>query len=117
MTSREEVKQFLAEFRQLAKIFGIVFIEREKNIRALLELGITAKIREEIILGLQVKNFYRGPAQDKTRPQFEIWEFGVQWTQYEQIYIKLSTRTVDNSPVCISFHKAEFKINYPFKKE
>lgn len=117
MASKEEVKRYLHDFKLLAKVSGIVFIEREKNLNALFELGITAKIREEIIMDLKVENFYRGPSVDKDRPQFKLWEFGVQWNKYEEIYIKLSTRQEQNCPVCISFHKADFKIDYPFLKK
>jgi len=71
-------------------------------------------IRKEIILNLEVENYYRGPNKDRDRAQFEVWEFGVNLNKVDEIYIKLSTRRKKSKSICLSFHRAEFQINYPY---
>lgn len=49
------------------------------------------------------------------RKKGNIWEFGVE-IDNEEVYIKLSDDLSHNIAKCISFHKTEFKISYPYKK-
>ena len=116
MNIRNEVEAFLKEFIQCAEVFGLIIINREKNQKGLLEIGITPHQREEIIFSLQPEDYYRGPNYD---PLYEcdVWEFGKKIDIYSgDIYIKLSTRkNKSGKRVCLSFHPAEFPINYPLK--
>ena len=77
MSNREEVQKFLEEFKTFANVFDIFVIDTEKNIKDLLNLGLTANIRKDIILNLEVENYYRGPNKDRDLPKFDVWEFGV----------------------------------------
>lgn len=62
----ETVDKFLKEFKDKAKVFGIIFrIDRKKNMQALLDLEISAIMREEIIMSLTVEDYYKGPSEDK----------------------------------------------------
>ena len=114
MSNKEEVQKFLDEFKIFTNIFDIIFIDSEKNINGLLDLGVTANIRKEIILNLGVENYYQGPSADRDRPQFDVWGFGVKLNKTDEVYIKLSTRREKHKSVCLSFHRAEFQINYPY---
>lgn len=45
----ETVDKFLKEFKDKARVFGIIFrIDRKKNMQALLDLEISAIMREKI---------------------------------------------------------------------
>lgn len=53
MATKEEVELFLSKFIQKVKVFGIVFRDdRGKNMQTLLELEITPKYREDVIMNL-----------------------------------------------------------------
>ena len=106
---------FLKEFKLKAKIFDIVFYRGGKNDDTLLQIGISAKKREELIMEVDIENYYRGPTADDDPDRPVYFEFGVQYNRQE-IYIKLSLGKFDNSPHCMSFHIAERPLNYPLRK-
>ncbi len=41
MTTKNQVQQFLKDFKQKLDVFSIIYLDRDKNRNALLELGIT----------------------------------------------------------------------------
>jgi hypothetical protein len=43
-----------------------------------------------------------------------MWVFGKE-VRGKEIYIKMSMGNENNPAICISFHIAEFSINYPYK--
>jgi hypothetical protein len=59
------------------------------------------------------------PGTQNTPPQGDLWEFGVliksksKKKKAVEYYIKVQLGTPDSNVICISFHPAEFKINYP----
>lgn len=116
--NRFEATNFLKAFKKaVANGEEITYVGREKNWDALVELGLTTNQRTEIILGLTYTDYSQGPFPDEKGRKGEVWVFGVKHDSTD-IYIKLKlvhTRNGDK-PVCISFHKAEFKLNYPLKK-
>ena len=104
----ETVDKFLKEFKDKARVFGIIFrIDRKKNMQALLDLEISAIMRED---------YYKGPTEDKLNYMGELWEFGKS-VDKKEVYIKISKGTGANSPICVSFHLAERKIEHPFKNK
>ncbi len=115
MSDKEDVQKFLDEFKLKANVFGIFFPRPEKNYYGLLDLEINANIRKEIILNLEVENYYRGPNKDRDLPQFDVWEFGYNLNERDEIYIKLSTRKEKSKCVCLSFHRAESQIKYTYE--
>ena len=117
MTDKDDVEEFLNEFQTLANVFGILVINREKNTKALTDLGISPHIRKEIIMDLKVDNYFRGPSKDKSRSQFIVWEFGANLDDGREVYIKLSCRREKNKLICLSFHTPEHIINYPFRSK
>lgn len=109
VASKDEVLGFIIDFKRIATISwrGIEVIPRKENRDALLELQITARIREEIILGLSVQNYCGGPEPDRDLPGF-IWEFGTDLNGME-VYIKLKIAEVEGVKIakCLSFHVAK----------
>lgn len=113
----ETVKKFLVEFKIKAKTFGLRFrIDRQKNMQGLLDFEIQASEREQIVMDLEGEDYYKGPREDNQGDLEELWEFG-KTVKQKEAYIKISKGLPGKNPVCVSFHKAERKINYPLKKK
>jgi len=114
MALKNDVQTFLDDFKVKAKIFEINYYPRKKNTDALLQLEITAQIREEIIMKLEFRDYYRGPSGDKDPKRPEFYEFGAHYDGKE-IYVKLSLGKFSKSPHCMSFHPPEDVIEYPLR--
>ena len=113
-STKEEVEYFLNKFFAKLSVYDIFFKNREKNFNTLLELEITASQRLEYIKKLTVKNYFRGPIQDAFDPKSPPnWEFGMN-IKGKEIYIKVNMGKPQKRVMCISFHIAEFDINYPY---
>lgn len=95
------------------EIWGIFFLNREKNQEALRELGITPDNRVDIIRTVREEDYVETLTSlfDQIG---ELWVFG---KDYEGIplYIKLAMGAPNSQTVCISMHKAEHNIQYAFK--
>jgi len=114
MPTKEEVQEFLEVFKRQKKAYGIMFYQRKKNLKTLLELEISAKQRSRLLEKLQVEDYYKGPREDGVLKGTQFWEFGKQLKKRE-IYIKISLG-LEGKPVrCLSFHIAERPIEHPFK--
>lgn len=113
MKTREDVQLFLDRFFPKLEIWGIFFLNREKNLEALKMLGITPTDRMNIIRTIEV-NDYVETIEDTINQFGEMWVFGKDKDQTE-IYIKISLGTPNSHVICISFHKAEKEIHYAFK--
>lgn len=115
MADKLIVKSFLQELKQIIKVWGIIFSNRPKNsIQNLADLSITAKMREEIILNLDVEDYSEGPFEESQQGGAEMWIFGKS-IKNQQVYIKLTISKITGGAICISFHKAEFPIEFPLK--
>ena len=114
IVSPEEVAWFLSQFRKAKAQNGIVYLERDKNLQALLDLEISPAKREEVIDQLTIKNYYKGPRPDGVRIGGEFWEFGAKIKQRE-VYIKLSLGILEGPVLCFSFHPCERPIRFPYK--
>jgi len=111
-----QVAVFLKEFKFIVTGGrGLDVIPRKKNIEALLELGITKRIRKSEILSLSKEDYYSGPKPDKDLPG-DVWEFG-KTINAEDVYIKLKIADTGTERIakCISFHKAKFPLVFPLK--
>lgn len=112
MTSTARVAEFLRVFKEsAAKIGGVFVMNRVKNRDALLDLGLTKRQREEIILSLTPEDYCGGPLREK-RGSGHVWIFG-RVEEGREIYIKLK---VTHMPICLSFHPAEHPLRYPLRR-
>ena len=108
-----EVKDYLDRFMAKTQIWGIVFINREKNLTAMTQLSITPAQRTEIINSLTTTDYVETMAP--MAPEMpEAWVFGKQFDSVE-LYIKVSMGYPNSNTICISLHIAEYPINYAFK--
>lgn len=113
MSTKAEVEYFLTDLVTKIKIFQIVFLERENFKETLKELGYTQSDCVEEIKQLTYENYYKGPTPDDMN-QGKFWEFGKEIKKIE-VYIKINRGRANKPVLCISFHKAKFKISHPLK--
>lgn len=116
MAKKEDVQQFLNEFKVKMRVFDIVFRdERKKNSQALLDLEISTEKRRQIIENLVTDDYVDGPLDDVLYGISSMWVFGKNFKKTD-IYIKISQGRKDSSVLCISFHSAEFNLTFPLKQ-
>ena len=108
-----EVEAFLNNLFAKLSIYGIVFENREKNTQTLLDLGITPSQRLEFIKSIVPTDYISGPTDDEFGGT-PLWVFG-QTIYSHEIYIKIQINTFGKPVICISFHTAEYQLNYAFK--
>lgn len=114
MITKEQVEKFLEDFSLKVKIFGIRFRDdRAKN--SLIELGITPHQRLEVIMNLDCYDYSDSPITDALNNQGEMWVFGKD-VRGNEVYIKITLGKPNSHTICISFHKAEYPMSYPFKR-
>lgn len=111
--TKQEVEQFLYQFGIKFDVWGIFYLDRDKNEEALKALGIIPKARDEIVRQLQPNDYV------ETLPTEyfdEMWVFGRDMDGTE-LYIKIALGKPNNQTICISFHIAEHPISYAFKQK
>lgn len=118
--SRAQVTLFLVEAKKLITSGNCTFIKRKKNLDALTFLGWGIEILFEFVCALTPENYVKGPDADGDFPDEDVWIFGAVIENQEH-YIKLKIRrfeTRDSDQVlCLSFHKAERPLRYPYKNK
>ena len=117
MATKQDVELFLTQLIEKIKVFDVAFRPRGKNLNDLAELDITPIKRLEYLMNLKAEAYSGGPKKDTydpTKPDY--YEFGIH-VKGEEVYIKISTGLPNKMVDCISFHIAEFPMNYPLKTE
>lgn len=115
MATKEEVRQFLNEFKEKMKITRIYFRDdRGKNAQTLADLEIRPIEREKVLTDLEVLDYSEGPIEEKLYNKSDLWVFGKE-IKKKEVYIKISIGYGEGGVLCISFHIAEYKMSYPFK--
>ncbi len=113
--TEQEIKRFLDEFKVKMGIWQIIFRnDRAKNMRTFADLEITQTDARKIIERLEVKDYSEGPLDEKLHNIGDMWVFGI-FLKSQEVYIKVAMGHKGSSVICISFHVAEHKMNYPFK--
>ena len=112
--TKEYVQRFLNQMKEKIKVFGIMYRDdRGKNAQTLINLEITPKYRDTVIINLEVEDYSEEPVIDTLYRCGEMWVFGKD-VKGQEVYIKI-TLGKGSSALCISFHIAERPMNYPFK--
>lgn len=109
--TKQEVEQFLNQFNIKFDIWGIFYLDRDKNAEALKALGITPKARDEIVRQLSSDDYVETLPADFFN---EMWVFGRDMDGTE-FYIKIALGQPNSKTICISFHVAEHPIKYANK--
>ena len=80
-----------------------ILVNRDKNRNFMLEYGLLTNDIKDIILNLEVDDYYKGPEEDDAGFEGEIWVFTPTF-QNIKLYIKI--RLANNTLViCISIHE------------
>ena len=114
--SIQDVRDFLLEFKQVATGgSGVDTIPRAETRPTLARLGLTMANLEELLLGLSVADYCKGPEPDRDRPG-KVWIFGRE-IEGQEVYIKLKVAQVGDQRIakCISFHIAQYPLKYPHR--
>lgn len=114
LASRNEVQNFISRFLPIFEIWGVIFLDREKNNEALKALGISNMIREEVIKSIEVDDYVQTIIQEASFG--DMWVFGKDYKGTE-LYIKIAMGKPDEKTICISFHKAEYPLQYAYKED
>jgi hypothetical protein len=117
MITKEQVESFLREFKTKMNIFGLLYRDdRDKNKKALEELEIVPSFRRIVIENLKAEDYLKGPVVDELNRLGEMWAFGKD-VKGREIYIKIMIVGTTSQTICISFHLAEYPLEYPFKNQ
>ena len=111
---RNNVEDFLSDFKSLLDEVPIIISSHLKNERTKRRLGLTTTTIVDILYSLTPENYSKGPTFDELHPGI-FWEFGI-IIEGDLIYIKIKISTDNNGterPVCYSFHDAEFEMDFP----
>lgn len=112
--SQQEVEAFLRKFMPKLDIWGIFFINRDKNRDALKSLGIPDNFRETVIRQIVVEDYVKTISDEVTFG--DMWVFGKD-VKGKEVCIKISMGRPNSQTICISFHEAEHPIDYAFKNK
>jgi hypothetical protein len=109
----DSINKYLEYLKQKISVFDIIFEDRPVNKETLKLLEYTYTDCKKEILNLTSAHYSEGPVAD-TENSGEYWVFGKQ-VQKIEIYIKINIGLKNKPVICISFHKALHKMNYPLK--
>ena len=115
MSTESEVAYFLEDFKEKMKFWDVLFRdERGKNAQALVDLELRPIERKAILEALKTKDYCEGPVAEKLYGGADMWVFG-KTVKKNEVYIKITMGAMGSSVICISFHLAQHKMNYPLK--
>jgi len=115
MSTETEVASFLKSFKEKMRIWDVLFRDdRGKNAQALATLELRPIERKAILEALETKDYSDGPLEEKLYGGAYMWVFG-RTIKKREIYIKITMGAMGSSVICISFHLAQHKLNYPLK--
>jgi hypothetical protein len=110
-----EAADLLRYLQERIRKHRILFINnRAKNRQTLADLEILPAQQKEIIAQLQPEDYCGGPDPDEKYPWKSVSVFGTSFRGVE-LYIKFSVGEDGTPVVCLSFHKADRPMAYPFK--
>lgn len=115
MSTEKEVASFLKEFKEKMRFWDILFRDdRGKNAQALVDLELRPIDRNAALETLVAKDYSEGPIEEKLYGGSDMWVFG-KTIKKKEVYIKITLGAQGSSVICISFHLAEHKMQYPLK--
>ena len=115
MSSEIAVATFLKDFKEKMKFWDVLFRDdRGKNAQAMIDLELRPIERKAILEALETKDYSEGPLEEKLYGGADMWVFG-KTVKKKEVYIKITMGAMSSSVICISFHLAQYKMNYPLK--
>jgi hypothetical protein len=115
MSTAAQVATFLKDFKEKLKFWDVLFRdERGKNAQALVDLELRPIDRKAILEALEAEDYSEGPMPEILYGGADMWVFG-KTVKKKEVYIKITMGALGSSVICISFHLAQYKMNYPLK--
>ena len=115
MSSEAAVATFLKDLKEKMKFWDVLFRDdRGKNAQALVDLELRPIERKAILEALETKDYSEGPIEEKLYAGADMWVFG-KTIKKKEVYIKITMGIMNSGVICISFHLAQHKMNYPLK--
>lgn len=115
MITVAEVSSFLKDFKEKMKIWDVLFRDdRGKNAQALVDLELRPFERKTILETLEYFDYSEGPLSEILYGGADMWVFG-KTIKKKEVYIKITMGVMNSSVICISFHLAQHKMQYPLK--
>lgn len=115
MRRESEVATFLNDFKEKMKFWDVLFRDdRGKNTQALVDLEIRPIERKAVLNAIETRDYSEGPLEEKMYGGADMWVFG-KTIKKKEVYIKITIGPMGSSVICISFHLAQHKMNYPLK--
>lgn len=115
MSTVLEVSSFLKDFNEKMKFWDVLFRDdRGKNAQTLVDLELRPTERKAILETLEIKDYSEGPLEEKLYGGADMWVFG-KTVKGKEVYIKITMGVMGSSVICISFHLAQHKMQYPLK--
>ncbi|WP_243349586.1 toxin [Parabacteroides sp. FAFU027] len=115
MADKNDVDRFLKEFKTKMNIWDVLFRDdRGKNAQTMADLELRPIDRKKILEDLTFADYSEGPLEEKLYGGSDMWVFGKEIKKNE-VYIKITMGFAGGSVICISFHVAEYPMNYPLK--
>lgn len=97
------------------KLWDVLFRdERGKNAQALVDLELRPIERKAILEALEIKDYSEGPLKETLYKGTDMWVFG-KAIKKKEVYIKITMGAMGSCVICISFHLAQHKMQYPLK--
>ena len=111
-----ELQKFLNDFHQKVEVFDIFFLDdREKNQGSIPKLDLVPGARKQVVQSLTIEDYSEGPIKNLLNKWGDLWVFGKD-IKGQEVYIKIAYGVPNGRAICVSFHLAEFPMNYPYKK-
>lgn len=109
----QDVCSFLNSMNVKMDIYGIVFADRQRCQETMRMLGITERVARNIVKTLEASDFSKH-FDDISQWGCDLWAFGKD-IDGKEIYIKIGLGLPNRNTICVSFHKPDSPITYPFK--
>jgi hypothetical protein len=115
----ERVREFLELVKQTISNpvaeQGWVLVPRPQNKECILQLGFRYQDIKDTLLDLSLDNYCEGPFRDRDIPG-DLWVFG-KVLDGQTVYIKIKLASLGQLRIVriISFHFAEYPLEYPLK--
>ncbi len=115
MKTEAEIASFLKDFKEKMKFWDVLFRDdRGKNAQALIDLELRPIDRKNTLETLEIIDYSEGPIKENLYGGADMWVFG-KTIKKREVYIKITMGAMGSSVICISFHLAQYKMNYPLK--
>jgi len=115
MSTEQEVASFLKSFKEKMGFWDVLFRDdRGKNAQTLVELELRPIDRKIVLEALETQDYSEGPKEETLYGGADMWVFG-KTVKKKEVYIKITMGVMGCSVICISFHLAQHKMQYPLK--